>query len=128
MARRLNFMFWNDKLIVYRFYSTFPGDNSNFDEALVARLAKNKTTAAEAVQLLGTPSGMSIYPGTRAKNVRYLTYNYVEFNHLNATYLHKRLGLVLDPGDVVVDHFLRSETKPYTPRRPAVIPIPIFIR
>jgi hypothetical protein len=83
--KELLFVFWNDKLVAYRFYSTFPADNSNFDETLVTRIVKNNTTASEAISLLGAPSGMNIYPATSAKSVRYLTYNYSEYDRDKAT-------------------------------------------
>jgi hypothetical protein len=125
--KELAFVFWNDKLVAYRFYSTFAADNSNFDETLVTRIVRNKTTASEAISLLGAPSGMSIYPATNARGVRYLTYNYSEYDRDKATYFRKRLWLWLDPDDVVIDHRFETETKPYKPSPPTMIPIPIFI-
>lgn len=128
LARKeLVFIFWNDKLIGYRFYSTFAGDNSSFDETRVPRIEKNKTTASEAIGLLGAPTGMSIYPATPSEKVRYLTYNYLEYDRAKHTYLHKRLWLFLNSDDVVIDHRFESQTRPYSPQRPAPIPIPIFI-
>ena len=125
--KQLDFYFWNDRLVGYRFFSSIPGDSTDFDETRVANITKGKTTTAEAISLLGVPSGMGTYPLVREKNQHYVSYNYAEWDTDKATYRLKQLWLKVDAQEVVIDHRFQSETKPYNTKSTNVVPIPIPI-
>jgi hypothetical protein len=125
--KELTFVFWNHRVVSYRFASTFPDDRTDFAEARIAEVVRGQTTRDEATRLLGEPTGMSIYPVTPSRELRYLTYTYVEHDAERRTRVVKRLALHLDPNDVVVDNRLETRTDPYRAPAPMIVPVPIPI-
>lgn len=123
--KELTFVFWNHRLVSYRFNSTFPEDKSDFDAAKLAELAKGQSKRGDATRLLGEPTGMSIYPVTGNRALRFIAYTYREFDGAARARRLKRLTLHLDPSDVVVDYRFETRTDPFRPASPTFIPVPI---
>ena len=126
--RRGDFYFAGDKLVSYRYSSTFKADSTDFNEAFVANLERGKTTLREAEQMLGKSGGMGIKPdsGENIGKEHYYTYWYVEVNKTEHLIIEKRLQLFFDADNVLADFKLKTTRKPYEPKN-KFIPIPIII-
>ncbi|MDR1423553.1 MAG: hypothetical protein LBI92_02965 [Azoarcus sp.] len=75
-ARSQGFYYLNGTLVGTEFTSSFKDDATDFDEAKVGMIEKEKTTRAEVVQLLGTSGGEYIFPLAANPNDRALVYLY----------------------------------------------------
>jgi len=126
--RRGDFYFNDDKLVSYRYSSTFKADSTAFNEALVSKLEQEKTTQSEAEQLLGKPSGMGVKPATgdEAGRHHYDSYWYLEVNKTEHVIIEKWLYLFFNAANVLVDFKLSTTRKPYEPAN-KMGPIPIVI-
>lgn len=126
--RRGSFYFTGGKLVSYHYSSTFKADSTDFNEALVSKLERDRTTLSEAEEILGKPSGMGVKPATGddVGTQHYYTYWYVEVNKIEHVITEKRLQLFFAPANVLADYKLTTTRKPYEPRN-KVTPIPIFI-
>jgi hypothetical protein len=120
------FNFWNDKLFSYGFFSGFEHDSTNFDESKASALKPGETTVTEALQLLGEPSGRSIYPAIQSREEAKYNYSYTEIS--GGERRAKRLELLFGSNGRLVDYRLASDVGP-APAAPATggAPVPIFI-
>jgi outer membrane protein assembly factor BamE (lipoprotein component of BamABCDE complex) len=75
-ARALSYYFYNDVLVGQEFISSFKSDNSNFDDSRISAIFKGKTTRAEVIQLLGTPTATFVYPMTKQTSGEAIGYTY----------------------------------------------------
>ncbi|HKZ57898.1 MAG TPA: hypothetical protein VJ024_09370 [Thermodesulfovibrionales bacterium] len=75
-GKAICFDFYNDYLVGYSFISSFKTDNTNFDESRISLIKKDRTTKNEVIEILGEPSGISIYPITKNENETEFYYVY----------------------------------------------------
>lgn len=113
-----SFMLWNGVLVDYSFVSNFEQDSSNFDETKLARLEKGVTIEAQAISLLGPPSGRGTFPAIRDPGFQVLHYLYynvdVGFWAWDMDVENKRLDVLIDPKGRVVDYVFQSGGSPAT--------------
>lgn len=128
--RRGEFHFANDKLVSYRYSSSFNADSTIFNESLVYQLEREKTTQSEAEQLLGKPSGMGVKlaSGDQAGKQHYYSHWYVEVNTTQHVIIEKCLYLFFNPNDVLVDFKLSTTREPYRPKTGPIGPIYVSVR
>jgi hypothetical protein len=86
----------------YESLSTFAADSSDFDDTRVSDIARGVTTEAQVRELVGAPSGMYIFPLTRAPGERALVYVYGEKRGA-APLARKQLVVTVDAAGVVQD-------------------------
>jgi len=75
-ARAMTYYFLNDALVGQEFGSSFKSDNTNFDDAKIGAIEKEKTTREEVVQLLGRPSATYIAPMVKMTSGNAIGYTY----------------------------------------------------
>jgi hypothetical protein len=128
-VRSLLFGFWNNTLIVDNFISNFPTDSSNFDETKLSDIVKTKTTKAAVVQLLGPPSGGSIYPAVQTNGDEMMIYEYAELGGQPRQLTRKRLEILVGKDEVVRDYRFASNSQPAPNAPTAATPafVPLFI-
>lgn len=101
-ARAMGFYFVRDTLVGYEFTSSFAEDSSNFDDAKAYEIKRSVTTEKQVRALLGTPSGVYIYPLTPFEDDRALVYIHVQSKGAGQV-ARKQLKVILDPLDIVRD-------------------------
>ncbi|HUN46752.1 MAG TPA: hypothetical protein VMU85_09535 [Stellaceae bacterium] len=125
--RSVTFLFWNDKLVSYRFVSNFQQDSSNFDESKLSALQRAKTTKADLEQLLGAPSGRSIYPFVQQQGQEILAYGYEVIDLKTRERSAKGLQVLFAPDGTLVDYRFGSDAAPLPPptggSAPVYVPI-----
>ena len=110
-ARGMSFTLHNDVLVAQHFNSSFKEDGTDFDESKVAQIQKGKSTRADVVALMGRPTGEAVYPVSRAKGERAVTYAYVQLRQqaLGGRKLYaKTLTVSFDAHDVATDVDLQT--------------------
>jgi hypothetical protein len=75
-GRALTCYFHNDTLVGQKYLSSFPADSTNFDETKISAIVKGRTTRAEVIRLLGTPSASYIPPMVPETAVEAIGYTY----------------------------------------------------
>lgn len=73
----MDFFFLDDILVGYHYTSTRSNEKTDFDDARAYQLKKGQTTRSQAIELLGRPSGMYIYPMISRKTDTALVWLYV---------------------------------------------------
>src|SRR5262249_1389422 len=74
---RATAFYFNDLILVgHEFTSSFKEDHSDFDETKVTKIKKGETTKAQAIELMGAPTGMYVYPLIQRRNDSGLVYLY----------------------------------------------------
>lgn len=128
-ARSMLLTFWNDRLVFHNFVSSFAEQSTNFDEAKVGQLRRNATTYAELRAMFGPPSGQGVYPVVASRGHRLVVYQYAQGNQQTRSVLYKRLEVLVDARDVVLDYYLRAIDEPVQMKDPAPQPvvIPVFV-
>jgi len=77
-VRVRRFYFHGGVLVGHDYVSTFASDGGNFDLSRVKELVRGRTTRAEALELVGKPSGYLIYPVIRQTSGETAVYSYTE--------------------------------------------------
>lgn len=128
-ARSMLMTFWNDRLVFYNFVSSFAEQSTNFDESKVAQIRRNAMTYGELVALFGPPSGQGIYPVVAARGHRLIVYQFAQGNTQTRTVQYKRLEVLVDARDIVLDYYLRAVDQAVGTGDPAPQPlvVPVFI-
>ena len=119
-ARAMVYMFHSGRLVGFDYSSSFPADQTVFDEAAAKRVTRGVTTRAETRRLLGSPTGQFIYPSSYAtvpgRHTDVYSYSRTERTSAGATLdqVSRVLALVFDERDVVVETSLvtTSTTRP----------------
>jgi hypothetical protein len=101
-AKAMAFYFARNVLVGYESVSTFKGDSSDFDDTRVSDITRGLTTEAQVRDLVGRPSGMYIYPLTRAPDERALVYVYGQKKG-TAPFARKQLLVIIDGAGIVRD-------------------------
>ena len=114
-TRAVNFLFWNDRLVAYNFVSSFEQDSSNFDEFKTGALQKGKTTKAEVAQLLGPPTGRSIFPLVQAEGQEVFSYGYAATDLSTRERMTKGLQVLFAADGTVLDYRFGSNVNPLPP-------------
>lgn len=102
-ARVLFLYFDSDTLVGHEFVSSFAEDHTDFDEDKARELIKGKTTRAEALRIMGKPSGFYIPPLIKAPAKDAAVYMYIEVKAslFNIKPFQKALVVSFDDSDVV---------------------------
>jgi len=61
-ARSMVYTFHEGRLVGFDYSSSFPADQTAFDETLAKRIKRGETSRAEVLDLVGKPTGQFIYP------------------------------------------------------------------
>jgi hypothetical protein len=101
-VKALALYFARDILVGYESLSTFRADSSDFDDTRVSDIARGTTTEAQVRELVGRPSGMYVYPLTRAPDERALVFLY-GLKKGAAPLARKYLVITLDGSGIVRD-------------------------
>jgi hypothetical protein len=101
-AKTMAFYFAGDRLVGYEALSTFKADSSDFDDTRVSDIRRGLTTEAQVRDLVGRPSGMYIYPLTRAPDERDIVYVYGQKKG-PAPLARKQLLVTVDARGIVRD-------------------------
>lgn len=101
--RQATFTFSDDKLVGYFFNSSFKSDNTNFDESKLSLIKKGETTKANVIEIMGKPSGISVYPLMKKRNeIGYIyLYDYLTRPLSDSKFHQKRVIISLDGNDTV---------------------------
>jgi hypothetical protein len=114
-ARALVYFFQNDLLVGQDFVSFFRSDNTNFDDAKIDSIIKGKTTRLEAIQLLGKPSALFIFPMVKQTSGEAIGYAYGTTRgnvYTGFKFFRKALNISFDDKDAVSDiDFVSSSNK-----------------
>jgi len=103
------FIFSDDKLCTYIFFSNFPEDSSDYDDSKIALLVKGKTTEAEAIGYFGIAKSRDDYPSIRDKTSHTLRYTYAVEGSGGGV---KELVLLFDKDNVLQDYKFNSNLRP----------------
>lgn len=103
--------FASDKLIGVTSISSFYQDSTNFDESLVKKLEKGKTTEEEVLRLLGKPAGRGVYPIAKEPSGTRMTYQVFLFDAKTRKGTMKILHVYLSPARIVSDFDLNVTIK-----------------
>lgn len=106
-SRSAWFQFAGDKLISFVTRSSFKSDSTDFDENLVRKIEKNKTTEADVIRLFGRPSGANIYPSSKEVGGTGIVYETFQFNKNTRKATSKRLVVFFNSKKIVTDFDLR---------------------
>jgi hypothetical protein len=113
-VREMAFAFHLGRLVGHEYSSSFPADQTTFDEAAAKRIKRGETTRAEVLALVGKPTGEFIYPSPQATRPEHRTYIY-NFFHRNRVAASKTLdttikvlAVVFDAQDVVLQTSLTT--------------------
>jgi hypothetical protein len=90
-------------LVGHVFSSTLPEESTDFDASLVNRIRKGETTEADAIRLLGTPSGRFIYPFIKDREARGLGWVYTPPYRHEASRMRKVVVVSVDANGIVAD-------------------------
>ena len=108
-ARAMIYMFHGGRLVGFDYSSSFPADQTGFDEAAAKRVTRGVTTRTETLRLLGAPTGQFIYPSAYAtvpgRRADVYSYSRTERTSAGATLAQtsRVLALVFDEREVVVE-------------------------
>lgn len=105
-GRALTYDFHNDTLVGQQFFSSFPSDSTNFDETKISAIIKGRTTRAEVIRLLGTPSASYIPPMVKETSGGAIGYTYTvsrERMFRGPSSFTKRLRITFDDRDQVAE-------------------------
>lgn len=75
-ARAVAFSFLDQVLVGHEFTSSFRSDHTDFDASRVPQIKKGETTRAQAIALMGPPTGLWIYPMVKGKDDQGLVWIY----------------------------------------------------
>jgi hypothetical protein len=112
LARAMAYTFHEGRLVGFDYSSSFPADQTVFDESAVKRIKRGETTRAEVVALVGKPTGQFIYPSpyatTPGRRVDVYSYSRTETVPSGGTLetTNKVLAITFDDRDVVVESSL----------------------
>ena len=95
------FIFHSDRLVSYQYVANLRDNHTDFDERKIKQIERGKTTVAQIRQLLGTPSGLAIYPVIKQTDGHGLTYQYAEMHGF--TQSTKKARVIIDASGLVVD-------------------------
>jgi outer membrane protein assembly factor BamE (lipoprotein component of BamABCDE complex) len=106
------FYFHNDVLVGHHFVSTLAEDNTNFDETKVKGIVRGRTTRAEVIDLLGSPSGYYVYPMIAPVTGEAALYFFADRrgSRRDKTYLRKTLAVIFSEAGIVRDFRLTEDT------------------
>ncbi len=110
--RDMSFSFVDDILVGYGFSSSFRVDQTDFDESKVKEIKKGKTTRETVIELLGTPTGLFMYPLADDPGHKTLAYIYSkataaqQYGKLKIHY--KSIFVTIDSDDTVTDVELKD--------------------
>jgi hypothetical protein len=109
--RSFSAVFNQGALVAYAYVSSFKGDVTDFDDSKVAKIEKGVMKRDEVIALLGRPSGEMMYPATKLKEGRVLTYHYWQASRFLAATLQKDLQIQLDDRGIVQDTAYSEATR-----------------
>jgi hypothetical protein len=104
------YFFYDDVLVARNFTSDFQEDSSDWNEFKVSNLIKGKTTRAEAIEMLGHPSGAYIWTAVAKTSGEAVGYHH---SHITSKFtgfgtkrlLHsKHLIITFDEKDRILDN------------------------
>jgi hypothetical protein len=102
--------FWNDRLVMYSFTSSFTKDAVSFDANRAQAFVRGRTTRPDVIQTFGPPTGEAIYPFVKDDGTRLLLYQEVSSRASGATLSttetvtrRKTLRFLFDASDRLVD-------------------------
>jgi outer membrane protein assembly factor BamE (lipoprotein component of BamABCDE complex) len=110
-ARSASYAFSADKLISWFVFSTFPEDATDFDEELVSKIVKGKTTKQQVIDILGRPAGYGVYPFGKQAQGSVMHYGVFMFRPGVRGGTMKTLSVFLDARDVVNDFDLNIKNR-----------------
>jgi hypothetical protein len=108
-ARAMVYTFNGGRLVGFDYSSSFAADLTTFDEAAAKQIRRGQTTRAEALRLLGAPTGQFIYPSAyvTVPGRRADVYSYTRTERTSAgvtlDQVSRVLALVFDERGVVVE-------------------------
>jgi hypothetical protein len=108
--KHLFLAFWNERLVMYSFTSSFTKDAASFDANRAQAFVRGRTTRADVVQVFGPPTGEAIYPFVKDEGTRLLLYQEVSSQASGATPAttetvtrRKTLRFLFDASDRLID-------------------------
>ncbi len=110
--RKLFLEFRNNLLVGYDFYSSFPNDSSNFDANRADAIVKGRTDRAQVVQLLGQPSGRTVFPMVANETDEKYIYDFFTVEPSAGTTTRKTLEILFNQAGIVKDTRFRENTAP----------------
>jgi hypothetical protein len=125
-TRTFSCTFYEGKLVAYLGSSSFDPDRTDFDDAKVASLEREKTTGDEVLKLFGEPSGGAIYPVVSRHDGGVLSYFYQEDNIASGRHV-KLLQVFVDDSGIVRDFRSVNSSLPSTYVPGPAAPMPIFV-
>ncbi|HET6220858.1 MAG TPA: hypothetical protein VFE11_01780 [Dongiaceae bacterium] len=109
-SKSLFLAFWDERLVMYSFSSSFSRDSVSIDENRIRAFVRGQTTRADVLQALGPPTGEAIYPFVEKEGTRLLIYQQVTSDSSGATPLttetvtrRKSFRLLFDAADRLID-------------------------
>jgi hypothetical protein len=93
----------SDPLVGQQYYSSFKSDNSNFDETKISSILKGKSTQAEVIQQLGTPSASFIAPMVDKPFAEAIEYRYQATRGETSKLFSKVLRIAFDDKGIASD-------------------------
>jgi hypothetical protein len=115
-SRRLLLYFLNDRLVVFTYASSMPGDVTNYDESKLPSFVRGRTTRADIVRDLGRPTGEGIYPAIAEQGNRMAAYYYAAtkvagsyFKPATETTM-RTAQFLFDKSDRLIDTFTSNQT------------------
>lgn len=114
-ARAQSFVFHKDVLVGTDFTSSWMQDTTNFEQAKVKLIQKNKTSISELIKIIGKPGGEYIYPLIENENEKAKVYVYSQVKAFGLQFEQKFKSLIVsyDPKtNIVTDvKFIESNTE-----------------
>jgi hypothetical protein len=104
-ARGIDFFFLDEVLVGHQFASSFKADHTDFDDEKAPGIRKGESTRGDVVSLLGSPSGVQIYPLVAGKDDTGLVWTYVQVRTTGLSFkiYQKQLNVTVNPTGVVTD-------------------------
>jgi hypothetical protein len=75
-SRAMAYFFLDDRVIAFRFLSSYEEDHTDFDDTKVPTIKKGETTKDQVIALLGPPRGKCVYPFIPGKDDEGIIYAY----------------------------------------------------
>ncbi len=105
-ARAMVFSIHSDILVGTAFISSFDEDSTFFESDKISDIKKGISTKTDIIRIFGKPSGEVMYPITKSKDERGITYSYVQVRNIGVGNIkdNKQLVVIFDSNDVITDY------------------------
>jgi hypothetical protein len=114
-TKQLVLSFWNDRLVLYSFTSSFSAESVKFDENKAQSFVPGQTSRSDVMRILGRPNGEAVYPFVAREGTRMLFYDSISREVSGVTpgttesvTITKIMRFLFDSSDRLIDSYRQT--------------------